>query len=50
VQAAIIDEPVHSNFAKWFKGAAAAVTAAAVTTAVLYGAKPMMICYLLQTI
>jgi FNIP Repeat len=49
---AVIDGPVHveSTQSKWFKRAAAAVTAAAVTTAALYGVKLIVICYLLQSI
>jgi hypothetical protein len=46
---AVIDEPVHTNSTKWCRRAAA-VTAAAVTIAVLYGAKLMVICCLLQSI
>jgi hypothetical protein len=47
---AIIDESVHTNTAKCCKLAAAAVTAATVTAAVLYGVQAMVMCYLLQSI
>jgi hypothetical protein len=48
---AVIDnEPVQTNSTKWFKRAAVAATAAAVTTAMLYGAKLVVIWYLLRSI
>jgi hypothetical protein len=49
---AVIDETVQNNSTKRFKCAAVttAAAAAAVTAAALYGAKLMVICYLLQSI
>jgi hypothetical protein len=47
--AAAVDT-ASSNSKKWFKRAAVAVATAAVTSAVLYGARELLISYMLRTI